>query len=390
MKRKEIEFLVNWKQKADRKPLIVNGARQVGKTWLIKEFGKKHYTQLAYVNCELSAAFKQIFAEEFNLNRVLNAIQVETGFKPIEGETLIVFDEIQAIEGAILSLKYFNELANGYHIIAAGSLLGIALTKTSFPVGKVEFLNLYPLSFFEFLQAMEQQALLDLIISNDRDLVKSFKLKFQDLLKQYYYVGGMPEPIQDFISNKDFGRVREIQKRILFSYELDFAKHAPPSIVPRIRLLWNSIPSQLAKENKKFLYKAVKEGARAKDYELALSWLIDAGLILRVNNVSKPAIPLKAYEDIDAFKIYLVDVGLLGAMSNINANALISENSILTEFKGALTEQFVSQELIVNGNPDIYYWSNANSRVEIDFLVENGIEIIPIEVKAAENLQSKV
>lgn len=383
----ELKF---WKNKSGRKPLIIRGARQVGKTWLMKEFGKNEYDQTAYVNFENSKLLKTLFVDNFDIQRIITALQIETGIQVNPENTLIIFDEIQEAEGAITSLKYFCENAPQYHIIAAGSLLGVALHKhTSFPVGKVEFLNLNPLNFNEFMMAVDQQLLLDLLKSRDWTLIKSFKEKFTQLLRQYYYIGGMPEAILSFRMQNDFKEVREIQKRILSAYEHDFSKHAPNEIVPRIRMLWNSIPSQLAKENRKFIYGSVKQGSRAKDYELAISWLTDCGLVHKICRVSKPAIPLKAYEDVSAFKLFIVDIGLLGAMGDIDVRTLIEGNVIFEEFKGALTEQYVLQQLTTIPDLVIYYWSAERSTAEIDFLVQYSGEAIPIEVKAEENLQAK-
>lgn len=390
MERDAIHSLVKWKNKQDRKPLIIRGARQVGKTWLIKEFGGNEYSKTAYVNFESSKLLKTLFLENFDIPRIITAIQIETGVQINAEDTLIVFDEIQEAEGAITSLKYFYENAPQYHIIAAGSLLGVALhNSTSFPVGKVEFLELFPLNYKEFLMAMSQQPLLDLLNSRDWILIKSFREKYIQLLRQYYYIGGMPEAVHSYCTQNDFNEVRAIQKQILIAYEHDFSKHAPNEIVPRIRMLWNSIPSQLAKENKKFIYKAVKQGSRAKDYELALSWLIDCGLVKKVCRVSKPGIPLKSYEDYGAFKLFIVDVGLLGAMGNIDVRTILKGNVIFEEFKGALTEQYVLQQLEAIPDMAIYYWSAEKSAAEIDFLVQTQGQVIPIEVKAEENLQAK-
>ncbi|MCD6347267.1 MAG: ATP-binding protein [Bacteroidales bacterium] len=390
MERDAIHSLVRWKNKQDRKPLIIRGARQVGKTWLIKEFGGNEYSKTAYVNFESSKLLKTLFIENFDIPRIITAIQIETGVHINAEDTLIVFDEIQEAEGAITSLKYFYENAPQYHIIAAGSLLRVALhNSTSFPVGKVEFLELFPLSYKEFLMAMSQQPLLDLLNSRDWILIKSFREKYIQLLRQYYYIGGMPEAVHSYCTQNDFNEVRAIQKQILTAYEHDFSKHAPNEIVPRIRMLWNSIPSQLAKENKKFIYKAVKQGSRAKDYELALSWLIDCGLVKKVCRVSKPGIPLKSYENYGAFKLFIVDVGLLGAMGNINIKTILEGNAIFEEFKGALTEQYVLQQLGVIPDMAIYYWSAERSAAEIDFLVQTQGQVIPVEVKAEENLQAK-
>jgi len=390
MERNLFQQLIAWKNKSGRKPLIIRGARQVGKTWLMKEFGKREYAQTAYVNFESSKLLKNLFVDNFDLHRILTAIQIETGVQIQPDNTLIILDEIQEAEGAITSLKYFCENLPNYHVIAAGSLLGVALhQQTSFPVGKVEFLDLYPMSFPEFLLAMKQQPLLDLLKSKDWTLIKTFKGKYIDLLRHYYFVGGMPEAVNYFSLNNDFIETRAIQKRILLAYEQDFSKHAPIDIVPRIRMLWNSIPSQLSKENKKFIYGAVKPGSRSKDFELALSWLIDCGLAHKVCRVSKPGMPLKAYEDMNAFKLFIVDVGLLGAMGDIDARTIIDGNVIFEEFKGALTEQFVLQQLITIPDIAIYYWSAEKSNAEVDFVIQLNGEIVPIEVKASENLQAK-
>ncbi|MBW8323657.1 MAG: ATP-binding protein [Prolixibacteraceae bacterium] len=390
MERIAMKELVSWKNKPGRKPLIIRGARQVGKTWLMKEFGKNEYSQTVYVNFESSKLLKTLFVDNFDINRIITALQIETGIQVNPENTLIILDEIQEAEGAITSLKYFCENAPQYHIIAAGSLLGVAMHKhTSFPVGKVEFLDLYPLNYTEFLLALDQQPLLDLLKSKDWTLIKSFKEKYIQILRQYYYIGGMPEVVLSYRTQNDFKEVRVIQKRILTAYEHDFSKHAPSDIVPRIRMLWNSIPSQLAKENKKFIYGAVKPGSRAKDYELALSWLIDCGLVHKVCRVSKPGIPLKAYEDYNAFKLFIADVGLMGAMGDIDVRTLLEGNMIFEEFKGALTEQYVLQQLTTIRDLVIYYWSAERSIAEIDFLIQYSGEVIPIEVKAEENLQAK-
>lgn len=390
MKRTAMQTLISWKNKTGRKPLVIRGARQVGKTWLMKEFGKNEYAQTAYVNFESSKLLKALFVDNLDIQRIITALQIETGIQINAEDTLIILDEIQEAEGAITSLKYFCENAPQYHIVAAGSLLGVALQKhSSFPVGKVEFLDLPPLDFTEFLIALDQQPLLDLLKSQDWILIKSFKEKYIQLLRHYYYIGGMPEAVFSFKMQNDFKEVRLIQKRILMAYEQDFSKHAPGEIVPRIRMLWNSIPAQLAKENKKFIYGAVKQGTRAKDYELALSWLIDCGLVHKVCRVSKPGIPLKAYEDVKAFKLFTVDVGLLGAMGDIDVRTLIEGNVIFEEFKGALTEQYVLQQLITIPEIVIYYWSAERSTAEIDFLIQSSGEVIPIEVKAEENLKAK-
>ena len=390
MERYAMKDLKSWKARSERKPLIIRGARQVGKTWLMKEFGKNEYEQIAYVNFESSRSLQSLFKEDYDVDRIVAALQIETGVRINAADTLIILDEIQEAQGAITSLKYFQENAPRYHILAAGSLLGVSMHKqTSFPVGKVEFLDLFPLSFEEYLMAMDQRGLLDLIINKDWALIKSFKSKLIHHLRTYYYIGGMPEAVRTYYEDNDFQEVRAIQKRLLEAYENDFSKHAPYDIIPRIRMLWNSIPSQLSKENRKFIYKAVKTGSRAKDYELALSWLIDCGLVHKVNRVSKPGIPLKAYEDMGAFKLFLVDIGLLGAMGDLDIKTILEGNVIFSEFKGALSEQFVLQQLKTKLGPPICYWSAEKSKSEIDFLIQHSGEFIPIEVKAEENLQAK-
>jgi predicted AAA+ superfamily ATPase len=370
--------------------MIVRGARQVGKTWLMKTFGQSEYARTAYFNFESNPRLRAIFAGDFDVPRIIRALTIETGETIEPDDTLLIFDEIQECPEALTSLKYFNENAPQYHVLAAGSLLGVALhSHTSFPVGKVDFLDLRPFSFPEFLVAAGQQPLEGLLGAMDWAMIKTFKTKFIALLKQYYYVGGMPEAVLAFATRSDFNEVREIQKRILTAYEQDFSKHAPNEIVPRIRMLWNSIPAQLAKENRKFVYSHIKQGARAKDYELAMSWLIDCGLIYKVNRAAKPAIPLKAYEDFSAFKLYLSDIGLLAAMTDIDARTLLEGNTIFQEFKGALTEQYVLQQLVTQKDWATYYWSADNGKAEIDFLVQLYGRIVPLEVKAEENLKAK-
>ena len=389
MERKEIKSLIDWKNKDNRMPLIMKGARQVGKTWLLKTFGQQFYEQVAYINFETSLGMKQVFKNDFNLNRILLAIQAETGILPNEN-TLIIFDEIQECPEALLALKYFYETAPQFHVVSAGSLLGVTISnQASFPVGKVEFLDLYPLSFVEFLNAIGQESLVRLLESGDWELVKSYKEKFKENLRYYYYVGGMPEAVNSFSQKSDFQLVREIHNKILTSYEFDFAKHIPLSILAGVRLVWNIIPSQLAKENRKFIFKNIRQGARAKDYEMAIIWLLDSGLIYKLNNVDKVAVPLKVYEDFNAFKLFILDVGLLGAMVNLDISALNEGDSVLEEYKGSLTEQFVMQEIQSLRKSKPYYWSLPNSQAELDFLIEHKSKIIPIEVKANENLQSK-
>lgn len=390
MKRAKLAELISWKNSASRKPLIIRGARQVGKTWLIQEFGKAQYEQTVYLNFEKNKRPGSLFADDFDIRRILTALQAESGLTIQAENTLLIFDEIQSVPEAITALKYFQEDAPEYHIVAAGSLLGIALhSDISFPVGKVTFMDLFPLSFPEFLDAVEEIGLLEILQSSDWKLISAYRSKFIERLRQYYYVGGMPEAVLRFSENGNFTEVREIQKQILNAYEQDFSKHAPAGVVPRIRMLWNSIPSQLAKENRKFIYGLIKEGSRAKDYELALSWLIDCGHVHRVCRVTKPAIPLKAYEDRSAFKLFIVDIGLLSAMGDIDAKTLLEGSAIFNEFKGALTEQYVYQQLNSTHDYVIYYWSAERSASEIDFLLQYYGNFIPVEVKAEENLQAK-
>ena len=390
MYRLAIDQLKEWKNKPRRKPLIIRGARQVGKSWLMNEFGITCFNSVIKINCDDNPRMSAIFSEGFNKEKILLAFQAETGVKAVPNETLIILDEIQEIPNALKALKYFNEQAPEYHVIAAGSLLGIAMHEgTSFPVGKVEYLDLFPLSFDEFLLAINEKPLFEIIQSYDFELATAFKTKFIEYLKLYYFVGGMPEIVDLYINNKDFSEVRNVQERILFDYEQDFSKHAPKEIVPRIRALYNSLPKQLAKENKKFVYGLVKEGARAREYEIAISWLIDCGLIHRVDLVSKPEIPLKSYINGKAFKLFSSDIGLLGASAGIEARSLIEGNKLFTEFKGAMTEQYVLQQLKSSCNFSPFYWGKENSTAEIDFLLQFNSLVYPIEVKAETNLKAK-
>jgi predicted AAA+ superfamily ATPase len=390
MKRSKLTELISWKNSTSRKPLIIRGARQVGKTWLMKEFGKTQYAQTVYINFEKNKRLKGLFTDDFDIKRVIIALQAESGLTIHADNTLLIFDEIQAVPEAITALKYFQEDADEYHIVAAGSLLGVAIhTGISFPVGKVVFMDLYPLTFLEFLEAIGENSLIEILHSADWKLITTYKSKYIEQLRQYYYVGGMPEAVLKFSENSNFTEVREIQKQILEAYEHDFSKHAPSKIVPRIRMIWNSIPGQLAKENRKFIYGMIKEGSRAKDYESSLSWLIDCGQVHKVCRVKKPAIPLKAYEDRSAFKMFLVDIGLLAAMVDLDAKTLLEGSSVFTEFKGALTEQYIYQQLDNTKDYVIYYWSAEHSTSEIDFIVQYNGMVIPIEVKAEENLQAK-
>ncbi len=390
MYRKAIEHLFKWKAKKNRKPLVIRGARQVGKTWLMKEFGKTAYQSMVYINFDNNRRMKELFSTDLDTERIIIGLELYSGDKIDPDNTLLIFDEVQEVPAALTSLKYFYENAPQYHIVCAGSLLGVALHEgTSFPVGKVEFMDLFPLSFTEFLMAMEKEQYADLLEKQDFEMVTTFKHEYINLLKQYYYVGGMPEAVLAFSENMDFGEVRRIQQRILDAYEQDFSKHAPTDVVPRIRMLWNSIPAQLAKENKKFIYGIIKEGARAKDYELAMLWLSDCGLVYQVHRVTAPNLPLKAYEDLKAFKLFVVDVGLLSCMVRLRADTLLDGNDMFKEFKGALTEQYVLQQLKTLEDLQVYYWTNDRGSAEIDFLIDNGKEVIPLEVKAEVNLQAK-
>lgn len=390
MYRIAIEKLYKWKSSAHRKPLIIEGARQVGKTWLMKEFGKKAYEDTVYINFDSNSRMSELFASDLDTDRLIMGLEIYAGRKINPDSTLLIFDEIQEVPRALASLKYFYENAPQYHIICAGSLLGIALHEgTSFPVGKVDFLKLYPLSFSEFLMAVGKDSFAELLKKRDYQMITSFKETYIDALKHYYFIGGMPEAVQNFAENKDFNEVRAIQKRILAAYEQDFSKHAPNEIVPKIRMLWNSIPSQLAKENKKFIYGLVREGGRAREYETAIMWLCDCGLVYKVNRISNAGIPLKAYEDLKAFKLFAVDVGLLGCMTGLRQRTILNGDDLFVEFKGALTEQYVSQQLKTLEDLGIYYYTNDRGTCEIDFVVETNEKIVPLEVKAETNLKAK-
>lgn len=390
MYRTAIEKLFVWKEGKHRKPLIIEGARQVGKTWLMKEFGSQAYASTVYINFDSNSRMANLFSSDLNADRLIEGLELYSGRKIDPSNTLLIFDEIQEVPRALTSLKYFYEDAPHYHIVCAGSLLGIALHEgTSFPVGKVDFLKLHPLSFREFLIAMGSRRFADLLSMQDFDMVTSFKQTYIDALRQYYFVGGMPEAVQSFVENRDFNEVRDIQKRILSAYEQDFSKHAPNNIVPKIRMVWNSIPSQLAKENKKFIYGLVREGARAKEYEAAIMWLSDCGLVHKISRVNNAKLPLKAYEDLKAFKLFMLDVGLLGCMAGLQKTTLLDGNELFVEFKGALTEQYVCQQLEAIEDLGVYYYTNDRNSCEVDFVIDAGNSIVPVEVKAEANLRSK-
>lgn len=390
MKRYAMEELLAWKNKQNRKPLILKGARQVGKTWLMKEFGNLYFENVAYINFDNNQRMKAVFDTDYDIERILMALSIETKQTIHPKETLIIFDEVQEAPRVIAALKYFQENAPEYAVIAAGSLLGVAIHKgVSFPVGKVDMLELHPLSFREFLEAVGENGLVELIGKQDYAMMSAFRDKYDDWLKKYYYIGGMPEVVANFVSARDFVRVREIQNNIVTLYENDFGKRTSDNELAKIRMVWNSIPMQLAKENKKFFFGQIKEGARAKDFELAIEWLLDCGLIKKVCRINKPAIPLKAYAELSAFKLFLLDIGLLGALSDLDVEVILNGNDLFVEFKGALTEQYVLQQLVSDTTYTPYYYASKTSTCEIDFMVQKNGVIVPVEVKAEDNLQSK-
>ena len=390
MLRTKLNELIAWRNSTARKPLIIKGARQTGKTWLMKEFGRTCYEQTLYINLEKSRHLKELFTGPFDIQRTITAFQAESGMAISSSNTLIILDEIQEIPEAITALKYFSEEAPDYHIICAGSLLGVALHPGfSFPVGKVHFMDLFPMTFSEFLLATGEKSLAEILQGEDWKLISVYKPRYIERLKQYYYVGGMPEAVLRFSETNSFIEVREIQKEILRSYDLDFSKHVPSGMVPRIRMLWNSIPGQLAKENKKFKYGMVKSGSRAKDFETALAWLINCGQAAIAPRVTRPGIPLKAYEDSGSFKLFCVDTGLMSAMTDLDPKTLLSGNKMFTEFKGALTEQYIFQQLRCIEGITVFYWSAEKSTAEVDFVIQYQGYSIPLEVKAEENLQAK-
>jgi uncharacterized protein len=388
MKRDLYKSLVSWKNAPNRKPLILQGARQVGKTWLMKEFGKNEFEHVVYLNFEGSERLKSLFVPDFDVKRILSIIEIEVNHKIQRDKTLLIFDEIQEAEKGLTALKYFCEQSPEHYIVAAGSLLGVSLQKnTSFPVGKVDFLRMYPISFLEFLENVGQSLLKEHLEAQNWPVIEVFHDKLVALLRLYYFIGGMPEAVNSYIQQGDLREVRAIQEKILLGYENDFSKYAPIEIVPKIRLVWHTLISQLARENRKFMYGQIKKGARAKDFETAIQWLTDAGMVLKVSLVGKPTLPLNAYADMDVFKLFLLDIGLLNALAKIDPKILLEKNNILTEFKGALTEHFVAQQLKINH--ELYYWTATNATAEIDFLIQSQNGIIPIEVKAEENLKSK-
>lgn len=389
MERSVYQQLVDWKNKKNRKPLVLNGARQVGKTWLLHEFSRREYQQEAYVNCRKNDLAKQIFTQDFNIDRILRALRALTGVDITPENTLIVLDEIQDIPEALESLKYFREDAPDYHVAVAGSLLGLSIHEgSSYPVGQVNEINIYPMSFEEFLLAKGEGEMVKLLENHDYPTMNLLHEKYVDLLRQYYYVGGMPEAVAEYIESGAIKEVRRIQLDILRGYDRDFSKHAPREQVTRIRMVWNSIPSQLFKENKKFIYGALRKGARATDFELAIKWLVDAGLVYQVHRCTKPALPLDIYEDLVAFKLYLVDIGLLGAMVKVEPVQVLVANTIFTEYKGGMTEQYVLQQMKSHETTPIYYHKTDDSRLELDFVIQHEARLLPIEVKAEGNVRA--
>ena len=389
MKRKIYSKLIEWKESSSHKPLILNGVRQCGKTYIMKEFGKNEFQTFAYVNCDRNEILHQIFEGGFNISKIIRGISALSGVDIIPGKTLIFLDEVQSFPLVLESLKYFCEDAPDYHVAVAGSLLGIALhSGVSFPVGKVQTMKLYPMDFEEFLMAKGEQQLLRIMHDHDFDLLTALHEKCKDLLRQYYYVGGMPEVVKSYIDNGQLKPVRAIQNEILSNYAGDFSKHAPYQEVPRISMVWQSILGQLSRENKKFIYGALKKGGRAKEFEVAIQWLVDAGLVYKVNKCTKPQLPLKFYEDFTAFKLYLCDCGLMGAMADTAAKDVLIGDSVFTEYKGAFTEQYVLQQILSSGISDIYYYSADDSRMEMDFLMQREGALLPVEVKGGTSIKS--
>lgn len=389
MKRLIINQLIRWKENSQRRPLILNGARQVGKTYILKAFGKLHYRNVAYVNLDSQRELAKVFEQDFNVARIIRSLSAFLNIHIEPQHTLIVLDEVQECPAALHALKYFCEDAPEYHVVVAGSLLGISLHgNSSFPVGKVDMLRMFPLTFEEFLMALGEEQLVKLMKEGETEVIDTLSGRFVDCLRQYYYTGGMPAVVKEYITSGNLQSVRQLQKQILFDYRRDFSKHAPAEQVPRINLVWDSIPAQLARENKKFIYGALKKGGRAKEFEMAIQWLIDAGLVYRVYRANKPSLPLKFYEDLSAFKLFSLDVGLMGAMADSPAEAVLVNNEAFVEYKGAMTELYVLTQLQPTGIP-IYYYSSNDSLSEIDFLVQSGMRIVPIEVKAEVNVKSK-
>ena len=389
MRRTIWKDLLKWKHENDRKPLIIRGARQVGKTWLMQEFGRLEYEDVIYLNCDDEPRASDLFAANYNMERILLQLQAISGIKPRPGKTLIILDELQAIPRGLASLKYFYEKIPQYHVMVAGSMLGIALHEgTSFPVGKVDMITLYPMDFREFLMAMGHEDWAGWIAEQRWDVLSIVADKLVDLLRQYYFTGGMPKVVATFIKEKDLTRVRQLQLSLLEAYRNDISKHAPTEQVPRVNMVMRSIPSQLAKDNKKFIYGVLKPGARAREFEIAIQWLIDCGLLYKVSRVSDVGAPLAFYEDLSAFKLYFLDCGLLAALSGADSDQMLIGNHVFSGFKGAFTEQYVLQQLLCRGVGNIYYW-NSGATAEVDFIIQHQGKVFPIEVKAETNVKAK-
>lgn len=389
MERFVLKQLKDWKNGTNRKPLILNGARQVGKTWVLREFAKREYAKEAYVVCRKNGALEQVFSGDFDTGRILRSLRAISGVDITPGDTLIILDEVQETPEAIESLKYFCESAPEYHIAVAGSLLGLAMhSGVSFPVGKVSSLDVHPMNFGEFLLAVGEKEKLEALQSKDFDVVNMLHDKYVDLLRQYYYVGGMPEAVNEYAATGGLQSVRRIQNEIMRGYEFDFSKHSSPDLAEKVRMVWRSIPSQLFKENKKFIYGALRTGARAKDFEWAIQWLVDSGIVSKVPLCTKVASPLAVYEDLTAFKLYLLDVGLLGAMVSTDPKDVLIGDSVFTEYKGGMTENYVLQQMVSHGVAPIYYHKSDSSRLEIDFVVQREGRPLPIEVKAGTNVRA--
>lgn len=381
--------LKKWKQSPTRKPLILQGARQVGKTYILKEFGAREYSEVVYINCDDNNDMQNMFVD-YDIDRIIRSLSAISGVSIKPSTTLLILDEIQEVERGLASLKYFCEKAPEYHVAVAGSLLGITLHEgTSFPVGKVDMLYMYPMDFEEFLLAMGKEQLVELLRSNSWAALTPLRGMLTELLRQYYFVGGMPEAVKAYVERGDIWEVRSIHSKIIDAYRNDMSKHAPKQQVQRINMVWNSIPSQLARDNKKFIYGALRKGARANDFEIAIQWLVDSGLVHKVHRISKPVVPLKFYEDMSSFKLFLLDCGLLGALSETPPEQILIGDNVFEEYKGAFTENYVLQQLKSLPRTFVYYYSNDNSTLEIDFVVQHDTHIIPIEVKAEENLRAK-
>ena len=389
MERLVLQQFKEWKERKDRKPLIVNGARQVGKTWALREFAKREYAKEAYIICRKNELVEQVFKQNFNVERILLSLSAIIHVDITPGDTLIILDEVQEIPEAIEALKYFCENAPEYHIAVAGSLLGISLHhNVSYPVGKVNEIDMYPMSYGEFLLAKGEKQCYKLLEEKNFEITNLLHEKYVDLLRQYYYVGGMPEAVKEYVESGALKEVRRIQKEILKGYERDFSKHSPKEQIERIKMVWRSIPSQLFKDNKKFIYGALRQGARAKDFEIAIEWLVDSGLLYKVSRCTKPALPLDIYEDFSVFKLYLLDIGLLGAMVNVDPAQILINNQIFSEYKGGMTEEYVLQEMKSRNISPIYYHKTDDSRLELDFVIQYKGKLLPIEVKAESNVRA--